>query len=670
MKLKAKLFLSIGGIFFLFALSAFVLEAQLIRRYLHKTEQRLQQRLLQARKKEKEQLQTFIHTIFHRYEGQIDGALMQINLSASYGIWPYLTQLASQFQTLDLFSYTQKGTCYTLNLARPKIITYALSRTSKFITIDQTSYVMEAISPHISFHDLSLFDEGDQIFLLSKGEKGQGQKLTPIENKKGSYTNEKNRSYALRLASIVSHYLAKDTLPQAIAVKKNNNDKLLILWTASLFHQRQSNKKELSISSAFNISVTEDPAMLFLTKEKKEDGKSLIIGKSIGKLSRDLSVISNELVVTESKDTQVFTENGALVQGIHPKLSKGNMGSGSIKGEKVIFSKLTPFPHKEISFTFIISKKKAFQLIDFVHEQLKSVINRISWSIRALGLLAFGITLLFLHRLATKIARPITKLAHATKAVVDGHYDQADLPIREGDDEIALLVGSFSDMVEGLKEREHVRGTLNKVVSKEIAQKLLKDELHLGGVEKEGIILFADIRKFTELTEHMPPSEVITLLNECMTKISHVIDRHHGVIDKYVGDEVMALFNIPVADENSAVQALSCALEMQKTMKEWNSQRASSNKPSVEIGIGLHKGKVIAGNMGSENRLNYTVLGAHVNLAFRLCQAAKPGQILVSTHLAGDESLQKTFSFNETEKVSLKGFTEEIGVFEVTGKIG
>lgn len=222
-------------------------------------------------------------------------------------------------------------------------------------------------------------------------------------------------------------------------------------------------------------------------------------------------------------------------------------------------------------------------------------------------------------------------------------------------------------MVKGLKEKEKVKAVLNKVVSQEIATEILKGNIRLGGEEKKVTILFADIRNFTKMTQNMSPKEVIELLNDCMTKISYLVDKHGGVIDKYVGDEAMALFGAPVESEDSAYRAIISALGMIEALTAWNGQRKTGNLSPVEMGIGIHTGLVLAGNMGAENRLNYTVLGSNVNLASRLCSAAKGMEILISESTLSEPHIKDKILYEEVPPMTFKGFDVPVIVYRVKG---
>lgn len=244
----------------------------------------------------------------------------------------------------------------------------------------------------------------------------------------------------------------------------------------------------------------------------------------------------------------------------------------------------------------------------------------------------FGLVMTLL--LATYFTHPIKKIVAAMRKVGEGDLEQ-DVKIRNKD-EIGLLANNFNEMVEGLREKEKIRAAMNKAVSKEIAEKMLEGEIKLGGERVVVTMLFSDIRGFTSMSEKMQPEEVITMLNEYMTEMSKIIDEHRGVIDKFVGDEIMAIYGapVPVTDEEGhhidALLAVKSAVKMIKMLQQLNEIRVSRGQHEINIGIGLNTGEVVAGNMGSENRLNYTVLGDNVNLAARLCDKAERMMVLVS----------------------------------------
>jgi adenylate cyclase len=218
--------------------------------------------------------------------------------------------------------------------------------------------------------------------------------------------------------------------------------------------------------------------------------------------------------------------------------------------------------------------------------------------------------------IARGVSQPLQQLAEHTKHVATGDYTRRiDLP-RE--DELGQLATAFNHMTAGLAERDRVRDLLGKVVSPEIATQLLQSDLKLGGEERVVTILFCDLRDFTSLSEKMAPADVLNLLNRYLDRMSAIIEKHGGVIDKYIGDAIMALFGAPVASPDAAARAIAAARELARGLIEFNRELAAEGRPALAFGIGINTARVVAGNMGSKTRLNYTVIGDGVNLAARL----------------------------------------------------
>lgn len=217
---------------------------------------------------------------------------------------------------------------------------------------------------------------------------------------------------------------------------------------------------------------------------------------------------------------------------------------------------------------------------------------------------------------ARSVSRPVRDLARGARKIEEGDY--AHRVVTRQRDEIGTLATAFNNMSHGLAERDRVRSVLGKVVSPAIAAELMGKELVLGGEERNVTILFSDIRDFSGICERLSPTEMLDLLNLYFTKMSTIIERHGGVVDKYVGDALMALFGAPVTHPQEADAAMSAALEMCEALDELNREEQSLGRPTLRMGIGINTDVVIAGNMGSQARLNYTVIGDGVNLASRL----------------------------------------------------
>jgi class 3 adenylate cyclase len=271
-----------------------------------------------------------------------------------------------------------------------------------------------------------------------------------------------------------------------------------------------------------------------------------------------------------------------------------------------------------------------------------------------LGLLgALGLSLILSHGLSV----PIREVVAGTREIRRGNFDVA-VPVRSGD-EIGQLAESFNEMAVGLALKEKYRNVLNVVSDESIAERLLGGKLVLGGELREVSVLFCDIRGFTALTMNMPPEEVIELLNEHMTALTRVVKAHGGVVDKFVGDLIMAVFGAPVRHADDALAAARCALRMVE-------ERATLNRTSrhaIRMGIGIATGEAVAGCMGSIDRLNYTVLGERVNLASRLCGKAGPMQVVIDRttrdRIAGQSEVA------ELAPLELKGFEGPVPAYQL-----
>jgi len=229
--------------------------------------------------------------------------------------------------------------------------------------------------------------------------------------------------------------------------------------------------------------------------------------------------------------------------------------------------------------------------------------------------------------LSKGLTTPIRTLVAATERVRRGDYNfSVQVPHR---DEIGTLAGAFNQMTEGLLLKERYRGVLDKVVSPTVMEELLKGDLRLGGETRVVTTLFADVRGFTALSEQLPPEQVISMLNEWLELAAGVIEDEGGVVDKYVGDQVMAIFGAPLADDDHAARAVRAGVRLRDVTADLDRARRLRGDQPFTIGIGINTGPAVAGNSGSSKRLNYTVLGASVNAASRLCSEAGAGELLV-----------------------------------------
>jgi adenylate cyclase len=270
--------------------------------------------------------------------------------------------------------------------------------------------------------------------------------------------------------------------------------------------------------------------------------------------------------------------------------------------------------------------------------------------------------------LATLLARPIYRLMDATDAVAQGDFS-VSVPVTTRD-ELGVLTESFNRMARSLREKEMIKRAFTRYVAREVVEEVLKDPEHamLTGERREATVLFCDIRGFTSMSERLTPEQVVSLLNEFYTLMIETIFKHDGTLDKFLGDAVMAVFGAPIAHPDHAARAVRTALDMRQAIAELGRRRRAAGQDSFEVGIGVSLGEVVAGTVGTEQRMEYTVIGDSVNVASRLQDRAKPGSILLSRRTY--QAVRDLVDAKSLGAMKVKGKEEEIEVYEVRGLCG
>jgi PAS domain S-box-containing protein len=222
--------------------------------------------------------------------------------------------------------------------------------------------------------------------------------------------------------------------------------------------------------------------------------------------------------------------------------------------------------------------------------------------------------------------------------------------------------------VENVSEGARVKDTLRRYVSANVADLVLEEghQLVLGGKLCEVTVLFADIRGFTSLSESRSPQDIVELLNRYFDLIIDVVFRYNGTVDKIVGDEIMVLFGAPFPQADDTERAIRCAVEMLAELEKFNTACAENGQAPIRIGIGLNRGNVISGNIGSSKHMDYTVIGDAVNLASRLVDNAAPGQILLTRSVA--RQLGDRFPCHRIGEITVKGKRDPVEVFEIASE--
>jgi adenylate cyclase len=267
--------------------------------------------------------------------------------------------------------------------------------------------------------------------------------------------------------------------------------------------------------------------------------------------------------------------------------------------------------------------------------------------------------------LSTVLSRPILRLVEATRAISAGDF-QVSLAV-PSTDEIGALTESFNQMARSLGEKEAIKRAFSVYVAREVVNEILKDPHHpvLKGERREVTVLFCDMRGFTALVERLPPKDVLYLLEEFYTVMIDTTLKHDGTLDKFLGDGVMAIFGAPNPVPDHAYRAIQAALDMQAGVREISARRAQEGKDLLTIGVGISAGEVVAGTVGTSQRMEYTVVGDSVNLAARLEADAKPGQILISR--ATFERVRGRIEARSLGMLRLRGKELPVEAFEVLG---
>jgi adenylate cyclase len=280
--------------------------------------------------------------------------------------------------------------------------------------------------------------------------------------------------------------------------------------------------------------------------------------------------------------------------------------------------------------------------------------------------IVFLVAFLIVFVFAKTLSVPIVKLVNATKQIEKGDFHITIQP--NSNDEIGVLTSSFSRMAKGLWEKEQIKGAFGKFVNPEIVKRALSGSVELGGEYKVCTVFFSDIRNFTNMSERMEPGEVVDILNRYFTEMVKCVHDTGGVVDKFIGDAVMAHWGSLVHLDNPSKQSVRAALRMRRALISLNKEFELEGKPKIRIGCGINTGPVIAGQIGSEERLEFTVIGDAVNLASRIEYLNKHfgTDILISESCF--QHLEDEFSCLKMPKVMVKGKESAQIVYAVLGE--
>jgi adenylate cyclase len=391
--------------------------------------------------------------------------------------------------------------------------------------------------------------------------------------------------------------------------------------------------------------------------------------------SLTLQVITSNLVDSEtilgvavySEEGEPVVEAGAVpppqrlrLNGNGAEIPSVNWTGTTRQGTRVSLSSfISPVTFREVT--------AGYALITFdrsvMEEAQQETLRAVSFSIALLVVLG----LLASVWLGKRLTRPIYDLMDASRAISQGNY-QFRFDERRND-EIGALMLSMNTMTEGLLRKEQVEQTFSRYVSPNVAREVLDhlERVELGGRHIEASVLFADIVGFTSMSENMQPDEVSDLLNEYFSYIAQAAHTYNGHVDKYIGDCAMLLFGVPTEDPDHQFNAAACAVLIQQLVAKLNAERTQRGLTPVQFRIGINSGTMLAGNMGSQDRMEYTVVGDAVNLGSRLASVGGPGQIVITEEMHNVPELASRIRAEQLGTIRLRGKREPVATYLVQG---
>ncbi len=401
----------------------------------------------------------------------------------------------------------------------------------------------------------------------------------------------------------------------------------------------------------------------------QEAGNSIIV--IFYSMNKILESISTGSVI----NSFIVSGNGDLIAHRDRSLVKSKTNYASMSIVKMMMT--SPNPNAQISYDDDKGEKflGAFSRVNFsdtavisyVKEEIAfAMVYKIQRIVMWLTGIVLAASLLVNFFFSRSLSRPIMRLTEVSHQIQEGHYDVEISS--ESHDEIGELTDSFKEMAHGLAERENIKTAFGKFVNKQIAELVMNNDIKLGGEKKDVVVFFSDIRSFTAISEFLEPEEVVEFLNQYMTRMVKCITKTKGVVDKYIGDAIMAVWGAPVSSGNDVFNAVNASLMMREELLNFNQGRGGDKKPVIHIGCGIHCGPVLAGQIGSEDRMEYTVIGDTVNIASRIesLNKAFATDVLITEEVAA--KIKDKFRIVPMQKIKVKGKSEPLQIYAVLGR--
>ncbi len=301
-----------------------------------------------------------------------------------------------------------------------------------------------------------------------------------------------------------------------------------------------------------------------------------------------------------------------------------------------------------------------FQPVEQIYLPSERLTNKLSWA----GIILSTIIAVLIAFVIEKTFRPMGLMMKDMKRIAGGGEIY---PVSEtGQGEILELHNAYNNMLRGLEERDLVKSAFSRYVSGDLLDLMGEHgRLELGGVETDVTVMFMDIRNFTSASENLSPTELVSALNDYFTMIVSIIFKHQGTLDKFIGDCVMCEWGCPISHSEDTLRAVKAAVEIRDELVKFNIEREEIGKVVFSFGIGLSSGPVVAGNIGSPERLEYTVIGDTVNVAARIESLTKEHNCAILVSETCFEKISEKIEARFIDRVLLKGREERMGIYEL-----
>jgi len=457
---------------------------------------------------------------------------------------------------------------------------------------------------------------------------------------------------AYKLATIMTLLISSSMIMLGTVIVNNQTHLLqrqMDRFADTVIEQFSNNSKELVMSDDI-LSL-----MLILNNLNNQDNiLSTVVFSDEGKIISSAGYISKQTNI-DLYEKYEKSGNAKINFNLHWE-SKNN------SGEMIEVSSYI----RPINFKNVVA---GHALITFSTEEINETITEMINAIIIATILMIILGIFVSLHMGRRISKPINNLMDASIEISKGNYQYQIEGKRN--DELGNLTTAVNSMADGLYEKTQVESALSKYVSKNIANEVMGNltNIQLGGQHVEASVIFADIVGFTELSENYPAEKIAGILNDYFSYIALACELYQGTIDKYMGDCAMIVFGVPNKDESHKLHAIYCAIMIQKLVQRINQIRMNSQQLAISFRISVNSGKMLAGNLGSDDRMQYTVVGESVNLASRLQTVAEKNKIIVTREFYQDPDIQWRLIAKKYKSIKLKGIKEEVSTYLISDTI-